>query len=163
MTSDAWPPLLPEAILKWMVAEANTYALTRGLCYLPSGSEDVPVAALHAPFTLFPTPMPKHLFDQAMRLQRIYNALYSQIACEVDILDNVLGDEVGVGRVDDFTGRLWRGWKNLRDQGRIRQVRRVHTEGDGTFDVTLSCRRCNSGCTVRITSSINRRITLNRA
>lgn len=108
-----------------MVVEANTYALVRGLSYLPPGFEDVPVQALHAPFTLFPTPFPKHLFDRAMKLQRIYNALYSQIACEVDMIDRVLGDEVGIGRVDNFTGRLWRGWKNLRDQGSIQQVTHI--------------------------------------
>lgn len=136
--SDVWPPALPDAILKWIVAEANTYALTRGLSYLPSGSEDIPVQALHAPFTLFPTPLPKHLFDEAMRLQRIYNALYSRIACEVDMIDRVLGDEVGVGRVDSFTGRLWRGWKNLRDQGCIRQVKSSRIEGFGKFGIILT-------------------------
>ncbi len=32
------------------------------------------------------------------------------------LLDNVMGGEVGVGAVDEFTGALWRGWKSLRDR-----------------------------------------------
>lgn len=38
-----------------------------------------------------------------------------------DFLDAVMGAEVGVGRVDEFTGQLWRIWKRLRSEG-ITQV-----------------------------------------
>jgi len=32
-------------------------------------------------------------------------------------LDKVMGAVEGVGKVDEFTGRLWRGWKDIRDEG----------------------------------------------
>ena len=39
-----------------------------------------------------------------------------------EFLDKVMGAEQGVGRVDDFIGQLWTGWKQLRDKG-LAQVR----------------------------------------
>ena len=36
---------------------------------------------------------------------------------DVEFLDRVMGKEVGVGRVDEFTGQLWAGWKALREEG----------------------------------------------
>lgn len=39
-----------------------------------------------------------------------------------DFLDQIMGVETGVGKVDDFIGQLWTGWKQLRDEG-IVQVR----------------------------------------
>lgn len=122
MKAIGWPPDLNEDQLKWLLTEASTYALAHGLAYLPPDFSGQPASAIHAPFTLLPTPFPRHLFEQAINLQPVYNALYSRIACDVNMLDSVLGDVVGVGRVDTFTGKLWRGWKNLRDRGAIKQV-----------------------------------------
>lgn len=34
-----------------------------------------------------------------------------------EFLDRVMGTETGVGKVDDFIGQLWTGWKQLRDEG----------------------------------------------
>ncbi|KAH9480659.1 Glutathione synthetase [Psilocybe cubensis] len=34
-----------------------------------------------------------------------------------EFLDRVMGAEKGVGKVDDFIGELWRGWKRLRENG----------------------------------------------
>jgi glutathione synthase len=39
-----------------------------------------------------------------------------------EFLDKIMGAEEGVGKVDDFIGHLWRGWKKLRDAG-LAQVR----------------------------------------
>lgn len=117
-----WSPSLTEAEREALVIEATTYALAHGLVYLPLGSSRTPISAIHAPFTLLPTPFPRSMFERAMELQPVYNVLYSRIASDNHLIDTVLGDETGVGRVDHFTGRLWRGWKDLRDQGAILQV-----------------------------------------
>lgn len=117
-----WPPPLTEDELQALIVEATTYALAHGLAYLPHERTTTPISAIHAPITLLPTPFPKQLFDHAFNLQPLYNVLYSRIASQTGLLDSVLGDESGVGRVDHFTGTLWRGWKDLRDQGAIRQV-----------------------------------------
>jgi len=47
----------------------------------------------------------------------VYNILYSHIAMDDYFLDKVMGAVEGVGKVDEFTGRLWRGWKDIRDEG----------------------------------------------
>lgn len=41
---------------------------------------------------------------------------------DVEFLDNVMGEEKGVGKVDAFTGNLWRRWKKVRDEGPRAQV-----------------------------------------
>lgn len=40
-----------------------------------------------------------------------------------EFLDSIMGEQ-GVGRVDDFTGQLWKSWKRIRDDG-IAQVRYI--------------------------------------
>lgn len=115
----SWPPTLTETQLEELTVYATTYALSHGLLYLPPVRPlpKVPSAAIHAPLALFPSPFPRKLFEQAKKLQGIYNVLYSRIALDEEFLDDVMGAENGVGKVDDFTGQLWRGWKALRDEG----------------------------------------------
>ncbi|KAL1733458.1 glutathione synthase [Schizophyllum commune] len=115
---EQWPPSLDEAQVEALSRLATTWALAHGLLYLPvlSPQPSVPAAAIHAPISLFPSPFPRKLFNQAKRIQRTYNVLYSRIAMDTKFLDSVMGSEEGVGKVDEFTGQLWRGWKALRDE-----------------------------------------------
>jgi hypothetical protein len=78
-----------------------------------------PTSAIHAPLSLVPFPFPRRLFRLAQRLQRIYNVLYARIAMDEDFLDEVMGAVQGVGKVDQFVGQLWTGWKQLRDEGLV--------------------------------------------
>ncbi|TDL19686.1 glutathione synthase [Rickenella mellea] len=104
-----WPPSISHPELEHLTNLATTYALSHGLLYLPphppSGAPpptQAPSSAIHAPFSIFPSPFPRTLFEKAQRLQRAYNSD---------------GAEVGAGRVDEFTGELWKIWKSLRDEG----------------------------------------------
>lgn len=121
MTLPCWPPELTEAQRKELTNLATTYALAKGLGYLPlpqpNQPPDGPSSAIHGPFTLLPSPFPRNLFTRAQRLQRTYNVLYARIARDVAFLDRVMG---AVGEVDEFTGTLWRGWKAIRDQQQVR-------------------------------------------
>lgn len=119
----AWPPTLTKSQIEELTVYASTYALSHGLLYLPPAPSlpKVPTAAIHAPLALLPSPLPRSLFERATRLQRIYNVLYSRVALDEEFLDQVMGVEGGVGKVDDFIGQLWRGWKALREE-RIDQV-----------------------------------------
>ncbi|KAG8738201.1 hypothetical protein FRC10_007137 [Ceratobasidium sp. 414] len=109
-----WPPLLDEPQVEELTRLATTWALSHGLVYLPV-PPDGRGMAIHAPFTLVPTPFPKLLFDKAQRIQRAYNVLYSRIALDREFLDLVMGDNGGVGDVDQFTQNLWKTWKSTRD------------------------------------------------
>ncbi|SRR5258705_9384517 len=111
-----WPPKLSPPQIDALTLEANTFALSKGLLYLPKEFVDPPTSAIHAPYTLLPIPFPRVLFQEAQELQKLYNILYSRLAMNTALLDNVMGGEVGVGAVDEFTGALWRGWKSLRDR-----------------------------------------------
>ena len=119
----SWPPALSEAQLAALTLQATTYALSHGLGYLPPAPSQppAPTSAIHAPLALFPSPIPRTLFNRAKQLQRIYNVLYARVARDVDFLDRVMG-ESGVGKVDAFTGELWKRWKRVRE-GRDRAVR----------------------------------------
>lgn len=121
---DKWPPQLNDEQQKELTHLATLYALSHGLTYLPAGYPTPIASAIHAPFSLFPTPYPRDAFNRARKLQHAYNVLYARIAQDVDFLDRVMGAEVGVGKVDEFTGALWNGWKAIRDSGPgVRQVR----------------------------------------
>jgi len=115
----SWPPSLPTEQLENLTLYATTYALSHGLLYLPPAERQptVPSAAIHVPVSLFPSPFPRELFEEGRRIQRTYNILYSRIAMDEEFLDEVMGAEKGVGKVDEFIGQLWRGWKKLRDAG----------------------------------------------
>ena len=119
----SWPPAISDDQLASLTLQATTYALSHGLVYLPVAKVQppVPTSTIHAPLALFPSPIPRHLFDRARELQRTYNVLYSRIATDVAFLDKVMGAEEGVGRADEFTGELWKRWKRVRDEG-IAQV-----------------------------------------
>lgn len=127
-----WPPPLSDAQRERLTKLATTYALAHGLLYLPvntspaTTTSSAPTSAIHAPLSLFPSPIPRKLFERAQAIQHRYNILYSRVASDEDFLDRVMGSVQGVGRVDEFVDRLWRGWKQLRDEpGGLVQVRPV--------------------------------------
>jgi glutathione synthase len=95
---------------------ATTYALAHSLVYLPVDPPTTPRSAIHAPLSLTPTPFPRHLFQKALRIQKLYNILYARIASDDTFLDNFLGEH-GVGSVDEFTREQWKGWKEAKKDG----------------------------------------------
>lgn len=92
-----WPPVLQPDQLEHLTLLATTYALSHSLLYLPPHSPEsppptTPTSAIHAPFSLFPTPIPRSQFDLAKRLQRAYNVLYARVAMDEEFLDEVMGE-----------------------------------------------------------------------
>lgn len=122
-TLPEWPPHITETQRHSLTLLATTYALSHGLVYLPvTGVQPpAPTSTIHAPLSLFPSPLPRPLFEEARKLQHIYNVLYAKIAMDNVFLDRVMGED-GVGKVDEFTGQLWKKWKKLRDENAIAQV-----------------------------------------
>ncbi|KAG6829442.1 hypothetical protein H0H87_011397 [Tephrocybe sp. NHM501043] len=114
-----WPPALTNAQTDELTLLATSYAFSTGLIYLPPADRQpfAPESAINAPLALFPSPLPRSLFEHARNLQGIYNTLYARIALDEEFLDRIMGTDNGVGKVDDFIGQLWTGWKGLRDRG----------------------------------------------
>ncbi|KAL4080595.1 hypothetical protein J3A83DRAFT_4084540 [Scleroderma citrinum] len=119
-----WPPTLTDTQIESLTLHGTTYALFNGLTYLPPGTTQPPSpsSAIHAPISLLPSPVPRSLFVAVQQLQSAYNVLYSRIAMDDDFLDKVMGAVEGAGKVDDFTGTLWRGWKDIRDEGIVQPL-----------------------------------------
>lgn len=118
MPLPSWPPEVTNEQLEDLRLQATTYALAHGLLYLPPVANGqlppFPSSAIHAPFSLFPTPFPRQQFVRAQSLQQIYNVLYARVASDHEFLDNILSAETAVGRVDEFVGELWTIWKEVR-------------------------------------------------
>ncbi|KAG1899476.1 glutathione synthase [Suillus fuscotomentosus] len=122
-----WPPQLTPEQLEALTLAATTYALSHGLLYLPPSQSPsntqprIPTNAIHAPLSLIPAPFPRAQFQAARELQSVYNVLYARVAMDTQFLDTVMGAEEGVGKADEFTGTLWRGWKRIREHGALAQ------------------------------------------
>lgn len=117
-----WPPSLPSAETEAALLHlARDYALSHSLIYrpaLPQSSSDTSTfhtTVTHAPFSLFPSPFPAHLFTLATEIQKSYNALYVAIASDFGFLQKVVGGNVAL--VDEFQGELWRIAKLVREEG----------------------------------------------
>uniref|UniRef100_A0A5S6QAI3 Glutathione synthetase n=1 Tax=Trichuris muris TaxID=70415 RepID=A0A5S6QAI3_TRIMR len=75
-----------------LLDDAKDWAGTNGLCMRsreqPWSSDVVEIM----PFTLFPSPVPRNLFDEAMSLQKVMNELYYRVACDKDFIVACLAD-----------------------------------------------------------------------
>ncbi|KAJ8584137.1 glutathione synthetase ATP-binding domain-like protein [Rhizopogon salebrosus TDB-379] len=97
-----------------------TYALSNGLLCLPPSSNTQPrkpTPAIHAPLVLS--------FEAARRLHSIYDVLYARVAMDIHFLNTMMGADTGMGNADEFTGMLWRGWKNILEHDVVR-VKSLH-------------------------------------
>ncbi|CBQ69912.1 related to glutathione synthase [Sporisorium reilianum SRZ2] len=108
-TLPAWPPSLPDDARDYLSTQATDYALAHGIVYRP-----VPVApstapasdsAIHAPFSLLPSPFPRALFEKAQSIQPAYDLLYAQVSSDHAFLQRVIGESVV--HVDEFQKQLW--------------------------------------------------------
>uniref|UniRef100_A0AAV2LWD0 Glutathione synthetase n=1 Tax=Knipowitschia caucasica TaxID=637954 RepID=A0AAV2LWD0_KNICA len=73
----------------------------------------------YAPFTLFPTPVPKAVFRQAVDVQIHYNSLVDKISQSSDFLEEALASTI---EVDEFTSRLFKIHKQILEEGRSQSV-----------------------------------------
>lgn len=98
-----FPSLSPENE-KELVEKLSHWALANGLVMYP------PQWQLHsasnAPITMFPTPFPRDLFENAMKVQTVFNELYANVVSHekvwlVDLIKSLAKFD------KDFTGKLY--------------------------------------------------------
>ena len=76
--------------------------------------------ALHfAPFLLLPSPFPRQEFNRAVQLQTLLNELMHKVAHDDEFLSETLSKTIAV---DDFTGKLYRLYKQVQAEGGSAQV-----------------------------------------
>lgn len=83
-----YPPPLSSEQLEELKDHAVDWALAHGFVVRPPPSQQTPSAPLvtHAPFALFPSPFPRQCFEQALRLQPIFNVLVDNVAKDDEFL-----------------------------------------------------------------------------
>ncbi|BGP26227.1 Glutathione synthetase [Rhodotorula toruloides] len=111
MAGSAWPPELSSAHEQHLLDHAADWALAHGLVLRHAST----TAGIHAPYSLFPSPFPRNLFDETKRLQPLYNDLYARITADDAFLEQVVGG--AVSKVDEFQGRLYKIWKQVKNEG----------------------------------------------
>lgn len=118
-----WPPHQSPADEAALLHLATDYALSTGLVLRPTvqPGQDSPsqTAVIHAPYSLYPSPFPRHLFEQAKQLQPLYNALYAHATVDDAFLREVVGG--AVSKVDEFQGELYKIWEEVKKEG-VKQV-----------------------------------------
>uniref|UniRef100_A0A8C5DVS8 Glutathione synthetase n=1 Tax=Gouania willdenowi TaxID=441366 RepID=A0A8C5DVS8_GOUWI len=73
----------------------------------------------YAPFTLFPTPVPKAVFHQALAVQTFYNTLVDKISQDSEFLQEALASTIAV---DDFTARLFKIHQMILKEGKSQDI-----------------------------------------
>lgn len=112
-----YPPTISPSHESSLLSLSSDYSLSHGLVLRPTSNSTT--SSIHAPYSLYPTPFPSHLFHQALSLQTSYNELYAKITTDDQFLERVVGGNVA--KVDEFQGKLYEIWKTVKREG-INQV-----------------------------------------
>lgn len=102
------------AMVTDLAKEAKDVALLHGIIMRTKEDSKSSELVTYAPFTLFPTPVPKAVFQQALDVQTHYNILVDKISQNADFLAEALASTV---EVDDFTARLFKIHKQVLEEG----------------------------------------------
>lgn len=98
-----FPELEPDQLAE-LLNNTLQWCLANGLVMYPPNFKDY--SANNAPITLYPTPISKSLFNQAVEIQQIYNALYANVITKDK--QWLLGHITQLSQFDQlFTGKLF--------------------------------------------------------
>lgn len=111
--------LLNSALIKKLAEEAKDSAVTQGVLMRLQETPNSSEVVSFAPFTLFPTPVPKAVFSQALAVQTHYNTLVDKISQDADFLQEALASTIAV---DDFTARLFKIHQQILKEGRSQSI-----------------------------------------
>lgn len=121
MASLDTPSLSDKVIRNQLLSDVYQWSLSNGLVmYQPNFKLE---SASTAPITLYPTPIPKVSFENAIAVQRAYNELYSKISQNSN--GQWLSGEVAkFAEFDrDFTGKLWNLYLKSLKEGYLQKLR----------------------------------------
>uniref|UniRef100_W5MA08 Glutathione synthetase n=1 Tax=Lepisosteus oculatus TaxID=7918 RepID=W5MA08_LEPOC len=111
---------IPEEVLMNEALIQDLQEVVRGAALLLSCRLDYTVlgsnadVVSYAPFTLFPTPVPRDLFEQALQVQTHFNLLVDRISQDAEFLERALASTI---EVDDFTARLFSIYRQVLKEG----------------------------------------------
>lgn len=111
--------MMNTTLIKDLADVAKDAALLHGVLMRIQEAPNSSEVVSYAPFTLFPTPVPKDVFLQALAVQTHYNTLVDKISQDPDFLQEALASTIAV---DDFTARLFRIHQQVLKEGRSQSV-----------------------------------------
>jgi len=104
---DAPPRDVAALVSDALVRESVVYAFAHGISMAVEGRGTDAPGYTHAPFSLFPTPIGRDAWDEALALGPVYARLVDRVAHDRSWLEQVLADVRGT---DAFTTRLCDVW-----------------------------------------------------
>uniref|UniRef100_A0AAQ4QMT6 Glutathione synthetase n=1 Tax=Gasterosteus aculeatus aculeatus TaxID=481459 RepID=A0AAQ4QMT6_GASAC len=110
---------MDRALIADLAEVAKDEALLQGVLMRIQEASNSSELVTYAPFTLFPTPVPKAVFLQALAVQTHYNTLVDRISQDPDFLQEALASTI---EVDDFTARLFRIHQQILKEGRAQSI-----------------------------------------
>lgn len=111
--------MMNTSLIKDLAEVAKDAALLQGALIRIQETPNSSELVTYAPFTLFPTPVPKAVFLQALAVQTHYNTLVDKISQDIDFLQEALASTIAV---DDFTARLFRIHQQILKEGRSQSI-----------------------------------------
>ncbi|KAM6928719.1 glutathione synthetase [Lycodopsis pacificus] len=117
-----WIPdeiMMDGALIEDLAEVAKDEALLQGVLMRIQESSNSSELVTYAAFTLFPTPVPKAVFLQALAVQTHYNTLVDKISQDPDFLQEALASTI---EVDDFTARLFRIHQQILKEGKAQSI-----------------------------------------
>ncbi|CCF57766.1 hypothetical protein KAFR_0D01200 [Kazachstania africana CBS 2517] len=110
-----FPNVSESKIKENVLPQLNQWALVNGLVMQPTGSKSNDSRV--APVTLYPTPIPRTLYNEAKDLQKHYNKLYASIARNDG---NWLSNEISKINDANFTKKLYEMYKRVESKQAIK-------------------------------------------
>ncbi|RXN30909.1 glutathione synthetase [Labeo rohita] len=111
--------LKDENLIKNIEEIAKDAALLHGVLMRTKETPNSPEVVSYAPFTLFPTPVPKALFYQALAVQTHFNRLVDRVSQNAAFLEETLASTI---KVDSFTARLFNIYKQVQQENHPQSI-----------------------------------------
>uniref|UniRef100_A0A7N8X0N5 Glutathione synthetase n=1 Tax=Mastacembelus armatus TaxID=205130 RepID=A0A7N8X0N5_9TELE len=112
--------MMNTALIKDLADVAKDAALLQGVLMRIQETPNSSELVTYAPLTLFPTPVPKAVFHQAIEVQTHYNILVDKISQDPDFLKpQLLSCTI---EVDDFIARLFKIHQQILKEGRSQSI-----------------------------------------
>lgn len=103
----SYPPELSPNSLSFLLTSLIDYSLSHGIIVRPREPSENNYLASHAPVTLFPSLFPRNAWEQALKVQTIYNVLYARIANDVEWLAEIMAQYFAGNIYVDVGSSMW--------------------------------------------------------
>ncbi|XP_078411004.1 glutathione synthetase isoform X2 [Cetorhinus maximus] len=119
------------SLIQQLTVAAKDAALLRGVLMRTKEDPSSTESTSYAPFSLFPSPVPKKLFAQAHEVQQDFNMLVDRISQDSKFLTKALASTI---EVDEFTAGLFRIYKQVLEEGITQPINLGINRSDYMFD-----------------------------